>query len=111
MKLEIHERLALLEILPKQGDYAELQALRKAREIISFTQDEIEFYEMKLGDDKKWHWDGTKAAQKVLDAPIEQFIVETIRKALSEMDRAHTMIELYMSLYDKFIISYRAVES
>ena len=110
MKLEIHERLALLEMLPKQGDYAELQALRKAREIFSFTQDELDFYEMKIGDDKKWHWDGTKASKRVLDAPIEQFVVETIRKALSGMEENHTLTELFVSLYEKFIISYRAVE-
>lgn len=110
MKLEVHERLALLEILPKQGDYAGLQALRKAREIISFTQDELDHYEMAIGDDGKWHWDGVKASQRVLDAPLEQFIIETIRKALSEMESKHTMTELQMSLYEKFIVSYRAVE-
>lgn len=111
MKLEIHERLALLEILPQQGDYAELQALRKAREIISFTQDEMKFYEMKRDKEtNQWNWDGTKASQQVLDAPIEQYIVETVRKALSEMDNDHKLTELYMSLYEKFIISYRAVE-
>ena len=110
MKLEVHERIALLDILPKQGDYVGLQALRKAREIISFTQDEQEFYELKIGDDKKWHWDGTKASQKVLDAPIEQYIVETIREKLAEMDNGGTLNELYVSLYEKFIINYRAVE-
>lgn len=110
MKLEIHERLALLEILPKQGDYAGLQALRKAREIISFTQDEMEFYKMKVGDDKAWHWDEVRATNRVLDAPIEQYIVETIRKLLSEMDRKHAMTDMYMSLYEKFVVSYRAVE-
>ena len=109
MKLEIHERLALLELLPKQGDFAELQALRKAREIISFTQDELDFYEMKRADNNQWVWNGGKAAEKVLDAPIEQYVVETIRKALSKMDDEHALTELYMSVYEKFILNYRAV--
>jgi hypothetical protein len=109
MKLEIHERLALLEILPKQGSYAELKALRKAREIISFTQEEIDFYQLKIGDDKLWHWATAKASQKVLDAPIEQYVAETIRKALAEMESKHAMTEMYTSLYEKFVIAFRTV--
>ena len=108
MKLEIHERLTLLDLLPKQGDYAELQALRKAREIFSFTQDEIDFYEMKLGDDNKWHWDGTKAYKRVHDAPIEQYLVETIRKALAEMESNQTptwRFLLLVSVYTTLLLS------
>jgi hypothetical protein len=111
MKLEIHERLALLELLPKQGAYAELQALRKAREILSFTQDEMDSYEMKLSGTNQWTWDGQKAAQRILDAPLEQYVVETIRKKLIEMDENHALTEMFMSLYEKFIIAYRAVET
>ena len=110
MKLEIHERIALLELLPKQGDYAGLQALRKAREILSFAQDEIDFYELSLGDDNQWHWDGVKASQRVLDAPLEQFVVEKVRERLSEMNDKQAMTDMFASLYEKFIISYRAVE-
>ncbi len=109
MKLEIHERIALLELLPKQADYAGLQALRKAREIISFTQDELDFYEM-VQRDGEWHWDGVKASQRVLDAPLEQFVVEKIRERLSEMNKSQAMTDMFASLYEKFIISYRAVE-
>ena len=111
MKLEIHERLAILEVLPKQGDFAGLAALRKAREIISFTQEELDFYEMKRGNDNNWVWDAGKAAQKVLDAPMEQYVVEKIRAALSEMEENQTLTDLYSSLYEKFIISYRSVET
>lgn len=114
MKLEIHERLALLEILPRQGDYAGLMALRKAREIFSFTQEELDLYELKQTPDglgnMRWDWNQAKASQRVLDAPIEQFVMETIRKKLNEMDEAHTLTEMYISLFEKFIINYRAVE-
>lgn len=109
MKLEVHERIALLELIPSQGSYAELAAIRKAREIISFTQEEIDFFRLTL-ENKTYNWDQARAAQRVLDAPMEQYIIETVRKKLSEMESTHTMKEMYMSLYEKFIINYRAVE-
>ena len=110
MKLEVHERIALLDLMPKQADYVGLQALRKAKEIISFTPEEAEFFELNVGEDGNWHWDGAKASQKVLDAPIEQYVVETIREKLAEMDSNQALSEMYLSLYEKFIVNYRAIE-
>ena len=109
MKLEVHERLALLELLPSKGSYAGLKALRKAREIISPNQEEREFFELKH-DGRQWSWNPAKASQRVLDAPIEQFVMETVREALAEMNANGEMTEAYMSLYEKFVIAYRTVE-
>ena len=110
MKLEVHERIALLDLLPKQSDYIGLLALRKAREIISFTPEESEYYELRIGDDKRWHWDGPKASQRILDAPIEEYIVGLIREKLAELNDKKLLSELYLSLYEKFITNYQAVE-
>lgn len=111
MKLDIHERFALLELLPKQGDYAGLKAIRKAREIIGFSQEEIEFYQLKRNKDNgQWAWDTVRASQRVLDAPLEEYVIDTVRILLRKMDEGKMMTELYMSLYEKFIINYRAVE-
>ena len=45
MKLEVHERLALLTLFPKDGDYAALKTFRRAKEMLSFTPEEMKFYE------------------------------------------------------------------
>ena len=44
MRLEVHERLALLTLLPSEGDYSALKTIRRAKEMLSFTPEEMEFY-------------------------------------------------------------------
>jgi hypothetical protein len=110
MKLEVHERIALLGILPTQSTYVGFKALQKAKEIISFTSEEEKFYGLHIAETGNWEWDGAKASERALDAPMEQFIIETVREKLAEMDANGTLSELYVSLYEKFIINYRAVE-
>lgn len=41
MELTIIERLKLLEVLPKEGDLLTLKILRKLRESLSFSEDEL----------------------------------------------------------------------
>lgn len=110
MKLELHERIALLQLLPQQGSYAELKAIRKAREIFSINQEEKEFFEIVEDPPGSFRWNAAKASQKVMDAPIEQYIMEIVRKKLADMEHNHKLTNDYISLYEKFVIAYRTVE-
>jgi hypothetical protein len=110
MKLEVHERISILNLLPQQANYVGVKALRKAKEIISFNEEEREFYGLHINEQGNWEWEGAKASQRVADIPIEQYIVETIREKLAEMDSKAALTDQYTSLYEKFIINYRAVE-
>lgn len=42
MKFSIQERVALLGLLPKQGNYLNLKILRKLKESLSFNESELE---------------------------------------------------------------------
>jgi len=110
MKLAVHERISLLNLLPQQANYVGVMALRKAKEIISFNEEEREYYKLHINDAGNWEWDGARASKRVADLPIEQYIVETVRKKLAEMDGSGTLTDQYISLYEKFIINYRAIE-
>lgn len=111
MKLEVHERLALLSILPKEGNYAALKTIRRAREMISFTQEETVFYEMKnipTADGKpQVAWNNQKAQQQIKDVPVDEYSTNVIRNKLAEMDREHKLTEEFMSLYEKFVVIYQ----
>ena len=55
MKLEVHERLALLQLLPASGDYAALKTIRRAKEMITMRarmeldkKDDTELFEWVL---------------------------------------------------------------
>lgn len=110
MKLEVHERIALQTLLPKEGDYAALKQYRQAREMFAFTPEEMAFYELKtvFGPDGKpsTNWSMEKASQQVKDCPVTEFIMDVVRNSLSEMNRKKKLTENYLSLYEKFVVMY-----
>jgi len=106
MKLGVHERFSILNLLPTKAGYAGLKAIRKAREIVQFTPDEQKLYGMKQVDGGKWEWNTDAAQKNVLDAPLEEYIVSILRTKLQEMERGGDMTEQYMSLYEKLVIAY-----
>jgi len=108
LKLEVHERLALLNLLPTKSGYAGLKSIRKAKEIISFTPEEVEYYEL-VHDSGQTKWSSSKAVQRVLDAPMEEYIVDLVRQKLSEMERKQELTEQYISIYEKFVLAYLTV--
>ena len=111
MKLEVHERIALLQLLPTEDGYAGLKSLRRAREMISFDGDELEFYEITSGygpDGKPFtNWSPTKAMEQVKDVPIDEYVTDIIRKALVSIEAKHDLTEQTMSLYEKFVVMYQ----
>lgn len=111
MKLEVHERIALLTLLPKEGDYAALKTIRRAREMLSFTPEEIKFYEIATTPDAngklQTHWSTQKNAEAILDAPIDEYTTNIIRDKLAAMSKAKKLTEEHMSIYEKFVVDYR----
>lgn len=110
MKLEVHERIALLNILPKEGDYAALKTLRRAREMLSFTPEEIKLYEItsSVGANgiPQTSWSSQKAAENIKDCPVDEYTTNLIRESLQTMSKKHKLTDEYYSLYEKFIVMY-----
>jgi hypothetical protein len=111
MKLEVHERIALLQILPKEGDYAALKTLRRAREMLSFTPEEIQLYEITsgIGPDGKpqTSWNSRKAAENIKECPVDEYTTNLIRDALQDLSKKRKLTDDQYSLYEKFIIMYQ----
>ncbi len=111
MKLEIHERLALLSLLPKEGDYAALMTIRRAKEMLSPSPEEMEFVEMKqttTPDGKpQVSWSNEKAASAIKDCPIDEYTTNLFREKLSDMSHKKKLTEQYISVFEKFVAMYR----
>jgi hypothetical protein len=111
MKLEVHERIALMQLLPTEGDYAGLKSIRRAREMISFDKDELDFYEIVPGvnpDGKpSTNWNPTKAMEQVKDVPVDEYITDLIRKTLADLEKKGKLTDQTMSLYEKFVVMYQ----
>ena len=111
MKLEVHERIALMQLLPTEGGYAALKTIRRAREMISFTPEEILFYEIKSGtgaDGQPFtNWNPKKAMEQVKEVPVDEFTTNLIRNVLAELERNEKITEQTISLYEKFVVMYQ----
>ena len=111
MRLEVHERLALLTLLPSEGDYSALKTIRRAKEMLSFTPEEMQFYEIKTvpGADGRpqTQWSTAKAAEAIKDCPVDEYTMNLVRDKLSELNKKHKLTEQYMSIYDKFVVAYQ----
>lgn len=112
MRLEVHERLAMLQILPKEGDYAALKAIRRAREMVSFTPEEMKFYEIVQGTSLETgkpvtNWSFAKNQEQIKDVPVDEYITNVIRAKLSEMNLKGKLTEDFFSLYEKFVVMYQ----
>jgi hypothetical protein len=111
MKLEVHERIAVMQLLPKEGGYAALKTIRRAREMISFSPEEILFYEITSGtgaDGQAFtNWNPKKAMEQIKEVPVDEFTTNLIRTILSELESKGKLTEQVMSLYEKFVVMYQ----
>ena len=129
MKLLVHERLLLLNILPQEGSFVTLKLLRKLRETLSFNEKEIAEINFK----NHWRcpeckgvelsaqvikcqtcgipmlpagqvtWDEEKALDIVKDIHMGRSMEELCAATLRQLSDSNKLTELHMSLYEKFV--------
>ena len=111
MILAVHERLALLNMLPSEGGYEELQTIRRTREMLSFDQDESKSINLRNEKDAMGNpvvqWDTENANKLAKDVPIDEWTTNHFRKKLAELEANGKLKEQLMSLYEKFVIMYK----
>jgi len=103
MKLDVMERLLLLNMLPPEGSYSNLKLLRIARETLSFDDKEnkiLNFRTQGSGDQSMTIWDnGVEEKEINLGEVVTQMIV----KALKKLDEEEKLKVEHESLYEKFM--------
>jgi hypothetical protein len=105
MLLSIHERITLLELLPREGSFTSLKIVRKLREKLSFTEEEIGKFSIKeeaLPDGgMQVHWDLTAAPVDLTFSLIEN---DLIVKGLKDKDSSQKLTDREFPLFEKFVI-------
>ncbi len=102
MKLNVFERLALLNVLPKQGNFVTLKIIRELKEDLSFDEKEIKELELTVDSENgnaTWNPEKDKGKEIEIGGQANKVIVE----ALEKLDKQNKMTENHMSLYEKFI--------
>ena len=128
MQLNILERLALLEIIPKEGDFVTLKLVRKLRETLSFSEVEI----AQIDFNQNWRcpkcqketaspdapkcecgsymastgnvvWDREKGEKVLKEIHMGEKMMTMCVTTLKKLDSEKKLTESYFSLYEKFI--------
>ncbi len=105
MILTVHERLALLELLPAENTFAGIGEIHRAKLHLSLTEEEMEELEV-VFESGMVQWNQEKALSMDKDIPFGEWMVETIRVILVTRDKAAEITEREMSLFEKFVMDY-----
>jgi len=106
MLLEVQDRLALMELLPKEGDYAAIKTIRRAKEMIGFRPEELEALEFEQKEGGVVVWNVKKAAESVCDIPVDEWTTNTIRQKLIGLSNDHKLTDAHFALYEKFVTNF-----
>lgn len=100
MELGVYERIVLLGILPKEGDFTTLKIVRGMREDLSFSEEEHKALEfVQDGSNIQWKKDADVPRNINFGEKATDLIVETLKK----LDEQKKLKEEYYSLYEKFV--------
>lgn len=105
MKMSIAERVALLDVLPKEGNFVTLKALRVLREDVSLSDEENKLVGMTIepSEDGKgfYRWDGDKDPNK--DIKIPGTLYSVIVDTLITLDKQKRLTEAHLPIYERFV--------
>jgi len=100
MELSVFDRLILLNIMPKEGDFTTLKIVRKLREDLSFSEDEHKALEFKQDNGNvQWKQDGDIPKE----VPIGEKASDVIAEVLKKLDKEKKLQEGHYNLYERFV--------
>ena len=100
-ELAVVERLVLLNILPKEGDFTTIKLLRKLRENLSFDEDEHKKLNF-VQDGDQVRWNQEALSDKRIQIGEKQ--ADIIQSALEKLNDEKKLTDEHFSLYEKFVV-------
>ena len=116
MQLTVFERLTLLNILPREGNFLTLKIIREMREGLSFSEEEHKVLQFKKAGDKVILEDGTEgvvpegkvvwnmAGDLVKDVGFGEKATDIVVERLKALDKEKKLTDAHFSLYEKFVL-------
>jgi len=100
MKLNLLERVVLLNILPQESNFITLKIVNDLKNSLSFTEEEYKYYNVKQ-DNSKITWDLTGNEEKEIS--IGEKATDIIIEQLKKLDEQKKLTMDMYSIYSKFI--------
>jgi len=98
MELTILERLTLLTTLPESGDITTIRIVRKLREMLSLNEAEFAEHKVEVLPGGRTKWEDDREYTIEFGAKAREIAVA----ALEALDKAGTVEDRHISLFDKF---------
>ena len=105
MKLNVPERLKLLEIMPEQSTYEGIKDIHMTNLLLNLTGDEATEIEA-VHAEGVITWNADKALGLIVDVPMGEWMTNTIRVVLRERSHDGEMEAAEITLFEKFIMDY-----
>ena len=106
MELTVKERIVLLGIVPKEGDFKTLKQIRKFREDLGFSDDENKTLDFKTIPNVGVNWNEPVDGEFYKkDVKITDSVMELIVDALEQADKGKKLNNDTFDLYERFVIN------
>jgi len=100
LELSIIERIVLMGILPKEGNFKTMRQLRVLREEIGFSDEETA--RIKLREENGLvRWDPKETADKMVEMGLN--MREALNGILVKLDKEGKLLENMVTLYEKIV--------
>ena len=105
MKLTVSERFILLGVLPPEGNFVTLRIVRDLGKNLSFSEEEIKDYSIKIGFDNgtstaKWNVEKGNVAKEI---EIGEMATQIIVDQLKKLDKEKKLKPNMFTIYEKFV--------
>lgn len=100
MELSVLDRIVLQNLLPKEGNFANLKLLRIARESLSFNEEENKALAFRQ-EAEKLFWNENTVEPK--EIAIGEVVTQLIAKELKRLDESNKLQQEHLSVYEKFL--------
>lgn len=100
MKLNVKDRILLLNVLPKEGNFVTLKITRKLEESLSFAEEEVKKYQF-VTKENRVTWDLN--AEQESDIEIGEKATDIIVDALKKLNEGNKLTNEYLDVYEKFV--------
>jgi len=102
IELDIMDRINILQVLPKEENFATLKLVRKIADNIGLTESEFAEWEIKEDVEKKlMTWKEDTDTTKEYTFGEKSFSI--IRNALKKLDREKKITNQFFNTYEKFV--------
>ena len=100
MKLNVLQRLMLLNVLPKEGNFVTLKIVRDLKNELSFSEEEHKKYKF-VESNGRVNWN--PAAEQFKEVHIGEKATDIIVEALKKLDKEKKLREGHLTVYEKFV--------